>query len=417
MSNSVEGFNTSGWNKLANQTPQISQLESLKADLPAIAPASKAWVALKQTPEIRAAYTSQLLESTQGIQQFIAQHAAPGPERREALSNLNDFIQTRINCNPDKLSPLVINETRRNLNLFVRQLENPNIDDTQKLSCALALAQGMGVCNEGETLNILECTQNLCTQQTGMAGVLTRVKNKLVEQTLLQLVKHEDTPRLHPNLAKELEIHHVQALKNQVADQWGLAVIEDRYATANYQIQAGRMAEELLKQTITPATLANTVAEQIAQAFCDLSGQNLTEGVPTERLKTEPLRRAIQAEFGQGIELEDYLEFNDDYTSVRLKPQPELAKQIMGNCQLLGLIPPHSNLDGLLNEKPVNIAECIQQLNSLRGQPQASNYSPSPLLHSFWFGATKLIAPQKKQSEEDQNKFLMATLRRLDIQA
>lgn len=391
--------------------------EFASPDLPSIAPNSAAWAAFKQSPETRLAYITQLNTSVKTIQQFLGEHAHGGIERQRALGNLNEFLHARVNCKANALSPLVINETRRNLNLFAQQLNNPNIPTDKKLSCAMSLAQGLGVCNEGETLNILECTQQLCSQQTGLAGVLTRTKNNLLEQHLQQLVKHEDKPRLNERLARQLEIHHVQALKNHVAGQWGLSVVEDRYATADYRARAGKMAEDLLRQTITPSVLANTVAEQIMQAFCSHSNNGLSEGMATDQLKTEPLRRAIDAEFGQGIELEHCLEFNDDYSMVRLKPQRDIALHVLHNCQKIGLIHPHADLEGLLKQAAPNPQDCIERLSSLRGavahQPATSCFLPN-----FWGGYTNLqIQENKRRQEENEFKLLWAALRRLDIRA
>lgn len=417
MPNSVEGFNSTGWNNLATQAAQPLPNECASADLPSIAPNSAAWAAFKQSPETRLAYTTQLNTSIKTIQQFLGEHANVGIERQQALGNLNEFLHARVNCKANALSPLVINETRRNLNLFAQQLNNPNIPADRKLSCALALVQGLGVCNEGETLNILECTQQLCSQQTGLAGVLTRTKNSLLEQHLQQLVKHEDTPRLNEKLARQLEIHHVQALKNHVAGQWGLSVVEDRYATADYQAQAGKMADELLRQTITPAVLANTVAEQITQAFCSHLNNGLSEGMATDQLKTEPLRRAIEAEFGQGIELKHCLEFNEDYSMVRLKPQRDIALHVLHNCQKIGLIHPHADLESLLKQPVANLKDCIEKVSSLRGAV-AHRPTTSCFLSNFWGGCTNLLIPEnKRRQEENQPKALWAAFRRLDIRA
>lgn len=418
MSNSVEGFLAAGWNKLATQASQATLPRAAGTDLPAIQPGSPAWAAFKQTPESRSAYTAQLNSAVKTIQQFLGQHASTGGQRQQALGNLNDFLHTRVNCHADKLSPLVINESRRNLNLFAQQLANPNIPTDKKLSCALALAQGLGVCNEGETLNILESTQTLCSLQTGLAGVLTRTKNSLLEQHLQQLVKQEDKPRLQKNLAQELEIHHVQALKNHVANQWGLSVVEDRYATESYQIQAGDMAEALLEQTLTPAVLANTVAEQIAQSFTRLTDHGLVKGMPTEQLKTEPLRLAIEAEFGQGIELEQCLEFNEDYTTVSLKPSHDIALHVLHNCQKMGLIHPHADLQGLLKQPAINLQQCIEQVSVLRGAVNHHRPGNTGFMPNFWSGYTKLIIPDlKRRKEQNQSKALLEAMRRLDIQA
>lgn len=382
------------------QAAQPLPTECASATLPSIAPNSPAWTAFKRTPETRLAYTTQLKASIATIQQFVREHANGGIERQQALDNLDRFLQTRVNCNANALSHLVINESRRNLNLFAQQLNNPHIPADKKLSCALSLAQGLGVCNEGETLNILECTQHLCSQQSGLAGVLNRTKNSLVEQHLQELVKQEDKPRLNENRAQELEIHHVQALKNFLAEQWGLSIAEDRYATANYQAQAGKMADELLRQTITPCLLANTVAEQIAQAFCSHSNNGLSEGMATDRFKTEPLRRAIEAEFGQEIELEQCLEFNNDYSMVRLKPQRDIALHVLHNCQKIGLIHPHANLDVLLQETTANLKDCIEKVGALRG---AVAHRPATFcfLPNFWVGYSTLPTPETKRHTQE----------------
>ena len=415
MSNTVEGFIAAGWDKLATHASQAAHTGAAGTDLPAIAPGSAAWSEFKQSPEQRSAYTAQLNSAVKNIQQFLGQHATTGAQRQQALGNLNDFLHTRVNCNVDKLSPLVINESRRNLNLFAQQLNNPNIPADKKLSCALTLAQGLGVCGEGETLNILESTQTLCSLQTGLAGVLTRAKNTLVEQHIQQLVKHEDTPSLQATSARALEIHHVQALKNHVADQWGLSVVEDKYATDRYQTQAGDMAAALLQQTITPAVLANTVAEQIAQSFGKLTDNGLTKGMPSEQLKTEPLRQAIEAEFGQGIELEHCLEFNKDYTTVCLKPQKDIALHVLQNCQKIGLIHPHADLQGLLKQPVIDLEKCIEQVSSLRGVVAHRPTAPS-FLPNFWSGLTKLPIPDSmRRDEEKKSQVLLAALRRLDI--
>ena len=419
MSSSVEGFTAAGWSQLAAQAAKTMHTDAGGTDLPAIAPGSAAWAAFKQSPESRAAYTAQLNTTIKNIQQFLGQHASMGAQRQQAIGNLNHFLQTRVNCNADKLSPLVINESRRNLNLFAQQLRNPNIPADKKLSCALALAQGLGVCNEGETLNILENTRDLCSQQTGLAGVLTRAKNNLVEQHLQQLVRHEDKPHLNDKLALQLEIHHIQALKNHVAGQWGLEVVEDQYATQAYQNQAGPMAEELLRQTITPAVLATTVAEQIAQTFCNHTQSELSTGIPTEQLKTEPLRRAIQAEFGSEIELENCLEFNADYTQVKLKPLAEISLHVIEKCQDLGLIHPHANPVGVLKQSTPDLQACIKQVGFLRGAP-ANNPAYSPMLCNFWAGYTKIVvsdSEKKRHQKENSPADVVRILRKLDIQA
>lgn len=400
MSTPVQSLNAALWRSLSEQaTPK----ENPKGDLPSIAPGTAAWGAFKRDSNARAPYISQLNESLKSIQHFISEQALPGQERQVALGNLQQYLHTRVNCRPSDLSPLTLNENRRNLHLFAQQLNNPAIPIDRKLGIALFLAQGLGVCKEGETLNILEGTQQLCQHQGGLAGLLVSTKNTLVEQHLQQLVKREDKVNLPSKMAAELEIHHIQALKNHVASQWGFTVVEDRYATDNYRAQAGAQAEALLAQTITPALLANTVADMLKQALVSQAASTLTTGMPTEQLKTEPLRRAIQAEFGQNIQLEQCLEFNDDYSEVRLKPDHELALHVMHAFQEIGLISRHANPKHLLNQTQIDFDQAIEKADKLRGpleQPRGdySGFSPS-----FWLG---LVMPSNHKNHDDRKEKL-----------
>lgn len=368
--------------------------------LPPIAPGGKAWSAFTSNTNLHAPHIEQLNQSGKNIQQFIAKHAQPGAGQQEVLNNIQHYLNTRVNCRPGNLSALTINENRRNLYLFAQHLNNPAIATDQKLAAALNLGKGLGVCAEGETLNILESTQQLCNRQQGLAGLLVHTKNQLIDQHLQQLVQHEDGMHLPNKLANDLEIHHVQALKNYVAGQWGLAVQEDRYATSAYQVRTGKMASALLAQTITPAVLANNVAEQLGQALINQTAPGLREGIPVALLKTEPLRRAIHAEFGSSIGLEQCLEFNDDYSQVRLKPQEDLALHIMKTFQDIGLVPHHANPRHLLNQPAPSLQQTIEQVGKLRGEvehrPLHNNY-----LNSFWFGHVLTPQDSKEKNRRD----------------
>lgn len=402
-------LNAASWHAL---NEQATAKPAQASDLPAIAPNSPAWSAFKRDAEVRAPYISQLNQSVRGIHQFIEQNAAPGAQRLTALGNLQHLLQAKINCRPGNLSPLMVNENRRNLNLFIQQLNNPAISTEHKLGAALNLAEGLGVCNEGETLNILESTQQLCQQQTGMAGLLANTKNTLIEQHLQQLVKHEDSLHLDPHRAKLYEIHHVQALKNYVAQEWGLAVVEDRYATPGYMRQAGNMAVALLRQTLTPAVLANTVAEKLGQALANHTAESLYTGMPADHLKTEPLRRAIQAEFGSNIELEDCLEFNDDYTEVRLKPQQELALLAMKTFQDMGLVDPHADPKQLLDRTAPHIKHAIRNVCHLRGavaMDHTPNGQSEGILHGFWSGHLSLGNDDRRRKKPFENQAVNQT--------
>ena len=399
MTPTVQGLNPAAWQTLGELAATPSgQTEHL----PSVSKNSPAWNAFKSDASIRAPYISQLNHSVQGIQQFIREQAMPGAERQQALNNLQHFLNSRVNCRSGDLAGLTINENRQNLHLFAQQLKNPAISPDKKLGAALSLAQGLGVCEEGETLNILESTQQLCQQQTGLAGVLVSTKNTLIEQHLQQVVKREDKTMLRPNQAKAQEIHHVQALKNHVASQWGLSAVEDRYATTGYQTQMGRLAAAVLEQTITPKLLANVVADKLQQAFVNHTANGLLTGMPSEQLKTEPLRQAIQAEFGHTIELEQCLEFNDDYTEVRLKPQSELALHVMHAFKDIGLIHPHANPQHLLDQDTVNIEQAIERSNHLRGPTEYISRGYDSFVPSFWFGLGNIADKSHNKKDADE---------------
>jgi hypothetical protein len=344
-----------------------------------------------------ASVRDELNTSVHTIRQFISEHAATGHQRADALKALDQYSQTRVSANIGQLHPLTAGENRKNLSLFADQLANPRIPMDKKMGVALALAQGLGVCHEGETLNILDCTQQLVSQQSGLAAKLTSAKNALIEQNLLLLVKQEN-----PH-TQAMEIHHVQALKNHVASQWGLPVIQDRYATTAFQQRAGDMASALLAQTVTAKALVNQIADDLCQALINISGMDLQAGAPSDQLKTEPLRRAIQAEFGEHIELAHCLTFNDDYSEVQLKPAAEIELHLLHAIQKLGALPADTNLNHLSTEPLRNAADVIKTLSHLRNELVQPKSQGVCIPANIWFG-NGFKLHQKREDEEKRKQ-------------
>lgn len=401
MSISVVLSSAATWHQLERiSSPSASSGHGKISELPTVQPHGMAWSVFTRNKGLHGAYVSELTNSITSIQNFIKQNAAKGADKTAAISALNDYLQTRVNCKPERLSHLTVNENRRNLHLFAQQLSNPEITPEQKISAALTLGQGMDVCTEGVSLHIQTATRQMLNSQKGFVGMLVNTKDLLIEQHLQALVEREDGKFLSASHAKEMQIHHVQALKNHVANDWGLPVSEDRYAKADYQEQVGRMAQTLLAETITPAVLANTIAENLTQSFVNHTQAELRTGMPSENLKTEPLRQAIQAEFGDNIELDQCLEFNDDYTQVQLKPQSELALMVMESLQEVGLVPKHANASQLLAQKTKTLQHALQDVTSLRGAI-AKNPESSGLIQAFWFGAVQ--SPATQTDKDDKN--------------
>lgn len=408
MSFHIELSNASVWQQVSRQTGctgpgPTATTQAHTPQLPAIPPTGKAWAQFTATPTNSKPYTEHLSQSIQGIRQFIQQHAAAGAQKNAALNSLRDFEATKVNCRPTSLTPLMVNENRRNLHLISSHLGNETISLPKRIGAVLSLAEGLNVCIEGTTLNILSCASDLVEQQHGLAGLVIQTKNDLIDQHLLQLVRQQDSRHLGTKQAKDLEIHHVQALKNHVATDWGLSVTEDRYATREYQDQAGEMAKALLEKTVTPAALAAAVADKIASHLTSLTTHCLSTGMPTEQLKTEPLRQMIQAEFGHAIELEQCLQFNDDYSEVKLRPHSELTQHVMQAFQHIGLIASNLPIAHLANQPPCTVEQALEQIQHLQGRVtefQANQQLPWNL--GFWYGSNQL--PDKKRQQEEERR-------------
>lgn len=373
-------------------------------DLPCVSPAGKPWNEFTSSKTLHQPYVQQLNQSTHALREFIQQHAANSPQKQKALANIQDFAATKVNCRPTALTPLMVNENRRNLHLIAQQLQNNAIPLQQRTGIALALAEGLNVCAEGTTLNILSCASELINQQQGLAGLVIKIKNQSIDQQLLQLVKHIDSRRLNLTQAKALEIHHVQALKNHVASQWGLTAVTDRYATEEYQQQFGPMALALLEKTVTPAALAHLVADQIANKLAEFTLGDLNTGMASEQLKTEPLRRLMQAEFGSSVELQHCLQFNDDYSTVKLASREALASHVIQAFQTIGLLPAKASAHFLLSQQEVPTQQAIEQTSHLAETTvsQHADWSSPAWNASFWLGHT--LQGLTNRPEDDRKK-------------
>ncbi|WP_370261968.1 hypothetical protein [Limnobacter sp.] len=390
-------FNPAGWQTLGDQTVSSSPSSPL-GNVPSN-PAQ--WQAFAKNQANLRPYLDNLANSLGTIQTFVQHHAIGGPARQTALQNLAHFARQIDKGDPRTLTPLMLNENRKNLQLFADQLNNPKLSTEQKLGAALQMAQGLGVCKEGEALNILDATQTLSCAQSGFEGTLLQAKNKLLEQHLLAVVKHEAHLRGQSNsrLGEELEIHRVQALKNHVADQWGLPVIQDRYATLGFQNEVGPIAQAVLAQTLTPAALAGTLQTQIHELLNSLADGNLHEGMPAADLMTEPLRRALQATFGEAIGLEDCLLLSEDYSTIKLAPAQEVQNKLLQAMHKTGVLkaPAHAvHLSG-----STSIEQAIHMAQQHRGPKEFTPTSTGSAL--LWVNLSTSLAPQEKKKKEAHN--------------
>jgi hypothetical protein len=353
-------------NTLSNPSPSESPSnQSTSHTLPVLVEHTPLFRDMKSNPKQRAPYIEQLNGSIGAIKQFITEHAQNSPSKTSALKNLELYAVNRINCSGSDLKAITLNNHRSNLNLFVEALQNPSIPLDKKISAATGLAQGLGVCHEGENLNIYEQTAALHSKQTGLSNKILEAKNALIDQNLLQLVRHEAAEFMHPRQAQALEIHQVQALKNHLADQWGLVAMEDKHASATYQQQAGKMAQALLEQTVTPAAVAQLLAQQLRETIVNLR-QGIDTGIDASTLDYDVLKQHMELEFGNNIALADCLDTSDDYSSVTVKTEQELTELVLESFKTLGLIDKNVDIAEHLKTPAPEFHTLIHHLEPLR---------------------------------------------------
>lgn len=345
--------------------------------LPFVHEGSPEFKALLSNPAAQQAYRAQLHSSINAIRQFINHHATSNgrvatQRTLRVLAKLDDYLRERVNCAPCDLKAIMLNQHRTDLLDFAQSLETlSNPEEVSKgLSCAVEMAEGLGVCAEGEYLNIHEQLIALKCNSTGLEKHIQIAKETLINQNLLALVRSEAADFMGVGQARALEIHQVQTLRNALSQKWGLEDIQDKHAHALYAQQAGQMADELLEQTITPASMAHFVAEEVRSLISNFVGSHDSNGTKLESTAnmanehihtlanengiplnslTDNLGQGVigllQAEFGLGnIDLHDFLDATD--SAVRLKPAHDIAKCILkADPAKFGLVCPAEELD------------------------------------------------------------------------
>lgn len=330
---------------------------------------------LLKNPRQRAPYLAEISASLTKISTYMGEHLAPGLERKNALEALDHFGRQRLN--PNNLSLITLNQNRSNLQQLAQALSNPDVPANKKLNACIQLAQGLGVCAEGECLNIAEATAMLTNSEQGLAGHIVQAKNQLIDQHLLEAVRasHNNS---QSDVVKSLEIHDVQCLKNAVAHEWGLASVADRHMSSTYQARMAPAVSATLQELITPRALAEVVADKLEQALVEQTQGNLKTGMPSANLLTDPLEKAIQAEFGQQIELSSCLALSDDYATVTLAPRVEIVAHLMQGFQAVGLLPKTSDVGMLAKADlpPAGLMATRCTGLGLAARPQI--YAPNP---------------------------------------
>lgn len=395
---------SSNWTGLHTLTEPTADHNTTPNNLPPVPENSPELKAIQSNRNLSKPYTDDLKTSIESIKTYITEQVAPSPNKTQALNNLDLYVSNRLNRTGTDLKAIVLNAHRNNLKCFAEALHNPHIEQHKKNTSAMNLALGLGVCPEGESLNIYEQTTALHGNQQGFLGQVLKVKNTLIDQQLQQLVRHEASLFMGKKQAEVLEIHQVQALKNHVANQWGLVTISDKHASTIYQQQAGKMAEVLLQKTVTPAALARMIAQNLRETIIE-KHPKIATGINAQHLDYDVLKQHIELEFGNTILLADCLGTSDDYATINVKTEEELSELVLEAFKAEKLIDPHLNTSGLLKEPTPQFHELLPQIERHRDLHAAHRtWQPAKTTVSYLQALAHMPTPKSIANGQDDER-------------
>lgn len=325
----------------------------------------KNWFMVRGGQEVSAfkAELNQIVEAGRG---FIKQNAAAGGGMESALKGLDAFERSKVNCAFPLRAMVTFGVNRQNLARFVSLLNEDSIPMSVRCAAAVELFGSLGTCPEGEALRIEEQTAKLGNFGKGLSTRYSETKEQLIDQALGQLVRQEYSWQTNFD---QLEIHHVNALKNMHASEWGLQYREDRYSRTMVQDQCGGMAKALVDATVTPNKVSAVLSEQIR----DVCMANLgvpdcfsEDGRPTftyRQSQIDLLDAGLKAEFGDNINLNDLLEFSDDYSAVSLKGTKDIQALVLGKMQKEGVLKTDVPVSRLTEDETVQVADALRHIN------------------------------------------------------
>lgn len=351
----------------------------------------KSWFMMRSGSEV-AAFKLELNQLVALSRGFIRQHAAPGSGMESALKGLEAFERSKVNCISSSRAQATFGINRQNLARFVKLLHDDSYPLNVRCAAAVELFGSLGTCPEGESLRIEEQTAKLYHFGKGLSTRYTETNEQLIDQALIQLVGQEYS--WQPNY-NELEIHHVNALKNLHCGEWGVKYREDRYSSSMVQDQCGDMAKALIKATVTPNKVSSLLTDQIRDvvlsnlgvpdSFEPLGAQQ--ESCPTytyQKSTIEQLDAALRVEFGDSINLNDLLEFSEDYTKVSLKTHGDIQRIVLEKMQREGVLRQDAPVSKLMQEHTPTVADALRQIT--QHFEQAGTSTPARA-HAFAFAA------------------------------
>jgi hypothetical protein len=255
---------------------------------------------------------------------------------------------------------------RQNLGRFVALLQDASIPMEVRTGAAVELFGSLGTCPEGEGLRIEEQTAKLSHYGKGLSTRYREIKEQLIDQALTQLVGQEYSWQSN---YKQLEIHHVNALKNLHSAEWGVNYREDRYSKGMVQIQCGEMAKTLVDKTVTPNSVSSLLTDQIREVCVGNLGAPdsfAEDGLPTftyQKGHVDQLDAGLKAEFGDSINLNDLLKFSEDYSEITLKSSEAIQHTLLALMQREGVVKADVPTSKLMGEETPSVADALRNMN------------------------------------------------------
>ncbi|WP_163835263.1 ankyrin repeat domain-containing protein [Spartinivicinus ruber] len=141
---------------------------------------------------------------------------------REAFS----LLETRLFDDHAYFGPMIdtlYSMGKESIDQLIHLLQVEQIPIHIRKNALQNLAQGVTVCSEGTLSNILSTTRELALTAGGLSESLQQTKEKAIEQIITEFVRNHHNPK------KAYEIHYVNGYMNNLATDFGLTKIQDRY--------------------------------------------------------------------------------------------------------------------------------------------------------------------------------------------
>lgn len=347
-----------------------TRVRQAQEELPPVPSKPADWEQFRSSTALNV-YQQDLLKLTGQARQFLLSKAQPGKGRQRALDGLQTFENGKVKAASRHLKAITFGLNRTNLRHLCALLDNEQIPIEERSSVAVELFGSLGVCGEGEALNIQSAIDTLQSRTQGLTAKVLHAKNQLIDQHLLALVRHESKGFSN---AKVMEIHHVQGLKNAVADTWGLVAREDKNIANYFQEGVSPVAKALLAQTVTPHSIAGLVAQNLHSTLRQNLKAPAGQWIPYDQKSIDTLSNVLQVECGNALSLHDIIETSEDFGQFKLKDPILVQSAVIAAMGKLKLVLPNEVSKPEQLDAPLQ--QTIESLSHLKNM-QAFNQRPS----------------------------------------